>query len=84
MSKVSKYSKIWQAIKESQSGVVSVAVLPELHSRVIKAVLKRKDLDLGYKVIQAESGKAMILRAKSNGSVITFTLLSNRKTQWDL
>ena len=70
----SEYDAIWNALKASTNvpKQVSIAANRALHSRILKAVKKRKWLDIGYK-IQIEP-KTAILTHISSGSKLTFIL----------
>ena len=70
----SEYDGIWNALKASKDFPKQVSITANrlLNPRIIKAVTKRKWLDLGYK-IQIEP-KTSILTHTSKGSVITFFL----------
>ena len=69
---VRKYEPIWKQLKESNK--VSVRVPRPLHPRVIKAVIKEKYSDLGYKLLLGERGKNAKLSYHVQGVVITFQL----------
>lgn len=47
---------------------------PETHARIIKAVSKRKDLDLLFKYRAAEKGLRYKLAATSEGPVLTIKM----------
>jgi len=70
----SEYDSIWTALKASPEFPKRVSITANrlLHSRIIKAVTKRKWLDVGYK-IQIDP-KTSILTHSIKGSVITFFL----------
>ena len=68
----SKYQPIWDALKSQ--GKVSLVAFPILHKRIRKAVIKRKDEDLGFKLMLSESFKYSILHIVEDGNTITFEL----------
>lgn len=68
----SKYSPIWENLKRDLEA--RVVAHPALHRRIIKAVIKRKDEDLGYKVLNAEMYKKAKLSYTIEGNVITFRI----------
>lgn len=70
MSTESMYSPIWEKLKQDK--VVSITTNRRLHSRIIKAVIKRKWLDLGYKLKIAP--KTAIITTSHNNSILTFHL----------
>jgi len=79
----SRYDSIWTALKKDRASPnpkgVKVSAVPNLHKRIIKAVIKRKDVDLTYKYTWAESGlRPLKLEHTIEGSVITFRLYHNK------
>jgi len=69
----SDYDPIWVALKKDN--ICRVSAPRPLHPRIKKAVYKRKDLDLGYKLQLKEKGKVARLSIKSKQSVIEFKLV---------
>lgn len=72
-----QYEPIWKKLKsmpleEASKKGVSVTANRVLHPRILKAVVKEKWLDLGYK-IQMEPRK-MVLEHTRKNAVITFYL----------
>ncbi len=67
-----KYEPIWEQIKQDLTA--SLVVDPALHARIIKAVIKEKDMDVGFKQLQLEKGKKDKLRIEDRGKLITFYL----------
>jgi hypothetical protein len=68
----SKYLPIWDTLKVKGTCVLVVPLAYQ--RRVIKAVIKRKDEDLGYKLLMSEAYKKVKLSYKIEGTVITFNL----------
>lgn len=70
-----QYEPVWIEIK--LQGICKISAHRAYHKRIIKAVVKEKDLDLGFKLELSERFPAQIsvLRSSRNGSVITFTLI---------
>ena len=68
----SKYLPIWIALKTD--GEVSITSPPHFHKKLIKAVKKRRDRDIGYLYDLAESHRTHTIRYKIHGTVIHFTL----------
>lgn len=66
------YESIWIRLKKD--GKVRVACLPEDHARIVKAVTKEKDIDVGYKLEQQEAGKKLKIRATRKTTYIDFEL----------
>lgn len=74
--KDSEYTPLWEAIKASNKSPkqVSIAANRALHPRIIKAIIKRKWLDLGFKIQLEDSKKKAILYHVREGSKLTFIL----------
>lgn len=70
-----QYTPIWNEIKIN--GCCDISTHRAYHKRVIKAVVKEKDLDLGYKLECTERYPPVqaVLRSSRSGSVIKFTLI---------
>lgn len=72
-----QYEPIWHRLKnmpieEATSRGVSVTANRVLHPRIIKAVVKEKWMDLGYK-IQMEPRKTILMHSRKH-AVLTFYL----------
>jgi len=68
----SRYQPIWDTLKQKH---VAKLVAPEvLHRRIIKAVTKRKNVDLAYKVLCGEQHRKAVLNHSTEGNTITFSL----------
>lgn len=65
-----QYHAIWKRLKTDH--IVSVTAPRPLHSRIIKAVIKEKWMDLGYK-IQLD-GKVAVLSHTRKNAILTFYL----------
>ena len=74
MSAESEYDPIWSSLKASKATPkkVSIAANALLHPRILKAVKKRKNLDIGYK-IEIEPRTALLSHVSSK-SKLTFYL----------
>ena len=70
----SEYDPLWNALKAStkKPKQVSIAANRLLHARIVKAVKKRKWLDIGYK-LQIEPRIATLSHTR-DGSKLTFFL----------
>ena len=68
-----KYQPIWLALKTK--GKARIAAHKYLHRRIKKAVIKEKDMDVGYKMELAECSKRAEIRVWFEESVIHFELL---------
>lgn len=67
-----KYEPIW--IKLKAEGTASLAAQPSLHARIIKAVRKEKDEDIGWKLLNLEQDAKYTLFEKIEGKLVTFYL----------
>ena len=67
-----KYQAIWLQLKEKHSQVVLHPA--HLHARLIKAVLKERTMDTGFRYEMAEANKYAKIGAKSEGNLIKFVL----------
>ena len=72
ISQVSQYQQIWNALKKD--GTVKLTAPVVLHRRIVKAVIKRKYIDVGFKFLVGERGKKAKLSYSSVGSIIEFKL----------
>lgn len=71
-----RYQVIWNALKQDKH--CTITVHPALHARVIKAVIKEKDMDIGYKltaISEDERCYQMKLSYKREGARIKFFLI---------
>lgn len=73
-----KYQPIWETLKktleEKGIGVCSIAAHKALHPRIIKAVSREKNIDIGYKLLSTEKREKTIVYSRVQGSKITFYL----------
>lgn len=74
MSRTSKYSSIWQALKRDKKIILSIA--PGLEKRIIKALNERKQYDKVFQFEQAEAGQRHRVKhtTSENGRIMTITL----------
>jgi hypothetical protein len=72
---ISEYDPIWAQLKASETTPKKVAISANrlLHPRILKAVKKRKNLDIGYKL--EVDPKIPVLSHISENSKLTFYLL---------
>lgn len=68
----SRYLPIWQALKRDKT--VSLVIVPTLRKRIVKAVQKRRDLDILYKYELAEGKKVMKIFWEYKANTLTFHL----------
>jgi len=68
----SRYQPIWELLKQKHAA--TIVAPPHLHKRIIKAVIRRKDIDLTYKFVCAESHKKAKLTYTIEGNSVHFTL----------
>lgn len=77
MSKPSKYEQIWKLIKRDGHCAISCAV--PLQPRIIKAVIKRKDKDTGYKFLLGENKQyAKLYYTKESARIRFFIRIFDR------
>lgn len=67
-----KYEELWLIIK--RDGSVKITAPVPLHRRIIKATLKEKYKDLGYKLLMLEKNIVLELNYVVTNSVIEFRL----------
>ena len=67
-----QYQPIWEQIKSTLS--CDISAHRAHHLRIIKAVVKEKDMDIPYKLERLELHSRAILTSKRVGAVIKFTL----------
>lgn len=67
-----KYTPIWKALKEKK--VARITAPKVFHRRIIRAVVKEKDLDIAYKFECGETGSKMKLSYSTKDTVITFRI----------
>jgi hypothetical protein len=65
----SQYQPIWDALKREHK--VRLVAPTVLHARIFKAVKKRRNLDLAYKLECSELHKKPKLWCESDGNVLT-------------
>ena len=70
-----QYEPVWLAIKTNL--VCEISAHRVYHRRIIKAVVKEKDMDLGFKLELSERypPQYALLKSSRSGSVIRFTLI---------
>lgn len=73
-AQVRKYQPVWERIKARE--VVTLEVLPALVARVKKAVIKEKDMDLGFKVLNDHAKFRLIVDYSMEKKHLTFRLSS--------
>jgi len=71
-----KYQPIWEAIKFNPQIPVDLAACSTAHIRIIRAVKKEKNIDLGWKQLCLEEGVRYKLDYKIEGKLITFSLIN--------
>lgn len=79
-----KYQPLWEKIKFDAPTPVSVAAEPDLHRRIINAVIKEKTKDLGWKLLMTESGKKYKLQYDTAGNIILFYLIEDTSVSTDI
>lgn len=74
MATNSRYSIIWHKLKKDKK--VELSAPREAHARLRKAIIKRKDIDLGYKLEMSERNQRCYLKFTSRGSVLSVVLIT--------
>jgi hypothetical protein len=69
---VRKYQKIWIELKTKNK--LHVLHPEHLHARLIKAVLKERTMDTGFRYELSEANRCAKVFATSDGNIITFRL----------
>lgn len=72
MAASSKYEVIWQKLKADKHCAIAAPI--PLHARIIKAVIKRKDVDVGYKLQLLDKRKKVRLSHICESSRVRFFL----------
>lgn len=67
-----KYETAWKTLKEKQ--IVRIAAHPAVHARILKAVIKEKDMDVVYKLQCADDCKRAIINHRHNGGELVITM----------
>lgn len=66
-----KYEAAWKKLKEKN--IIKIAAHPAVHARILKAVIKEKDMDVVYKMQMAEDCKRAIISHRHNsGELIIY------------
>jgi hypothetical protein len=69
-----KYQSIWLQLKSSPKKTQVVLHPAHLHARLIKAVLKERTMDTGFRYELAEADSHAKVLTSSEGNLITFRL----------
>lgn len=69
---VSRYAQVWEILKKEKK--VELIIVPTLRGRIIKAVKKRRDLDLAYRLTLADEHKKEWVRWTYKNGKLTLTL----------
>ena len=72
---ISRYQVIWDTLKAK--GYIKLSVIPELQPRLVKAIKKRRDVDLAFQHMLVEDCKKARLRFKKTGTVIEVFLITS-------
>jgi len=79
-----KYQPIWNALNKPPSYTATLAADPALHARIIKAVIKEKDMDKGWALLMLEDKKKFKLAYASQGKILSFTLIESTPVLYTL
>lgn len=70
-----KYQAAWEQLK--RDGFIRIAAHKLVHKRIVKAIVKEKNIDLVYKYVLAEDCKHAIISHKRNsGELLLFLKIS--------
>lgn len=72
---MSKYKIIWETLKKDK--VITLKVQPKWHKRIIKAISRIKDEDVGFKLESAERNKKYRLKYKVKEVEIKINLIES-------
>lgn len=67
-----KYQPIWERLKLYHTAKLAAPI--GLHARIVKAVIKEKYMDIGWKLLCSETGNSYKLFYKIESTLITFSL----------
>lgn len=73
MKQPSKYLPIWNLLKQDKTCRITAPI--NQHRKIIKMVRRTRDKDTAYLYDLAESHKEHEIKAASNNTIITFTLI---------
>lgn len=66
-----KYQPAWEKLKAEK--IVKIAAHPLVHARILKAIIKEKDIDLVFKLTMAEDCRRVRISHKSkSGELILY------------
>jgi ATP-dependent protease Clp ATPase subunit len=66
---VRKYEPAWKKLKSEH--LIKIAAHPAVHARILKAIIKEKDMDVVYKLQMSEDcKKALISHESKSGQLI--------------
>lgn len=66
------YEPIWELLKKNKK--VSISAPRALHKKLVKAVIKEKDIDVGYKIELDDNEQRARITHQCVGNVIHFQL----------
>lgn len=72
MKPTSRYAPIWSQLKLKKE--IKIVAPREAHLRLKRAVIKRKNIDIGYKILCGEKGQEPKLYFRSEGNMLIITL----------
>ena len=67
-----QYKDAWNQLKSR--GKIVLASPSQFHARIIKALVKEKNKDLGYKLQLSEDNRKAVFTSKSEGNTLKFYL----------
>jgi len=69
----SRYEVIWQKLKDTRE--LKIACPRAAHLKLKRGIIKRKNIDLGYKILSAEIGQSTYLEFESVGNILVVRLV---------
>ena len=69
----SRYEVIWLRLKDTRE--LRIACPRDSHLKLKRGIIKRKNIDLGYKILTAEMKQSTYLEFESIGNILVVRLL---------
>ena len=77
MEPKSRYEVIWRRLKDTREDPrdLRIACPRDSHLKLKRGIIKRKNIDLGYKILTAEMKQSTYLEFESVGNILVVRLL---------
>lgn len=69
----SRYEVIWRRLKDTRE--LRIACPRDSHLKLKRGIIKRKNIDLGYKILTAENKQSTYLEFESVGNILVVRLV---------